>query len=200
MNVSAPWDQGDQGDTVTKAEQEKWSGWLDNNVALPDAFSDRATTGCECTGDNAALGKDYLRILGRNYGKWCAPWDDGYCSDLAGQPEAWYDYPGASGNQEQSMRVKMAGRHSCSSCLLEGNGAIVGKDCKWEGAQGQCEYGETKDNCESQCSSCDDYVGCPQGEFCNFDDGSSGFCEGCVADCYGSSLSVEGETDCSMNC
>ena len=140
MNVSAPWDQGDEGDTVTKAEQEKWSGWLVNNVALPDAFSDRAMTGCECTGDNAALGKDFLRTSGRNYGKWCAPWDDGYCSDLAGQPEAWYDYPGASGNQEQSMRVRMAGRHSCSSCLLEGNGAILGKkECDWEGSQGRCE-------------------------------------------------------------
>ena len=38
------------------------------------------------------------------------------------------------------MRVRMAGRHSCSSCLLEGNGAILGKkECDWEGSQGRCE-------------------------------------------------------------
>ena len=43
-------------------------------------------------------------------------------------------------------------------------------------------------------------VGCQQGEFCNFDDGSSGFCEGCVADCYDSGLPAEGEMDCSSNC
>ena len=73
---------------------------------------------------------------------------------------------------------------------------------------------ETKDNCESQCSSsgaggggdggsgsyCDDAVGCQQGEFCNFDDVSSGFCEGCVGDCSDHGLPEEGVADCEMNC
>jgi hypothetical protein len=36
--------------------------------------------GCECTGDNAALGAVELAKHGTNYGKWCAAWEDGKCT------------------------------------------------------------------------------------------------------------------------
>lgn len=36
--------------------------------------------GCECTGENAALGAAELAKHGADYGKWCAAWEDGMCT------------------------------------------------------------------------------------------------------------------------
>ena len=50
--------------------------------------------------------------------------------------------------------------------------------------------------------SCDDVYGCPCDEFCNFDDGTSGFCEGCHADCSDPmhGLTENGKADCQDHC
>jgi len=34
-------------------------------------------TGCECTGNNNALGYDEKLLHGQDYGRWCAAWEDG---------------------------------------------------------------------------------------------------------------------------
>ena len=37
--------------------------------------------GCECTGDNYALGADEKAKHGQDYGRWCAAWEDGLYTD-----------------------------------------------------------------------------------------------------------------------
>uniref|UniRef100_A0A7S1MZ60 Uncharacterized protein n=1 Tax=Hemiselmis andersenii TaxID=464988 RepID=A0A7S1MZ60_HEMAN len=39
--------------------------------------------GCECTGNNDALGAEEKAKHGTNYGKWCAAWEDGMCNSSA---------------------------------------------------------------------------------------------------------------------
>mmetsp|Transcript_89831 Transcript_89831/g.131510 ORF Transcript_89831/g.131510 Transcript_89831/m.131510 type:complete len:355 (-) Transcript_89831:107-1171(-) len=44
--------------------------------------------GCECTGNNSALGQNEIEIHGEDYGKWCAAWEDDVCTPSAtGGPE-----------------------------------------------------------------------------------------------------------------
>lgn len=39
--------------------------------------------GCECMGSNSGLGADEIAFHGKNYGKWCAAWEDGKCDENA---------------------------------------------------------------------------------------------------------------------
>merc|ERR1712216_986178 len=53
--------------------------------------------GCECTGDNSALGVVELAKHGPGYGKWCAAWEDSKCT------------PGATAEHK--------GAHSCNGTM-----------------------------------------------------------------------------------
>lgn len=59
------------------------SGWLADWAYYESADCPwRAKVeGCECIGDNSGLGEEELALRGEDYGKWCAAWDDGKCTD-----------------------------------------------------------------------------------------------------------------------
>ena len=53
-------------------------------MAAPSAGQDRTAAqmmpGCECSGNNAALGAVELAKRGASYGTYCAAWEDGVCN------------------------------------------------------------------------------------------------------------------------
>eukprot|EP00287_Rhodomonas_sp_CCMP768_P015628 CAMPEP_0196757772 /NCGR_PEP_ID=MMETSP1091-20130531/103838_1 /TAXON_ID=302021 /ORGANISM="Rhodomonas sp., Strain CCMP768" /LENGTH=684 /DNA_ID=CAMNT_0042106557 /DNA_START=104 /DNA_END=2156 /DNA_ORIENTATION=+ len=58
------------------------SGWLADFSQYKAAECPYKPTidGCECLGDNSALGEEILALHGEDYGKWCAAWEDGKCT------------------------------------------------------------------------------------------------------------------------
>ena len=64
-------------------------------------MSNPTLTGCECTGDNLALGTAEMTKHGADYGKWCSAWEDGQCDSTATRGPAHT----CKGNQASSCQA-----------------------------------------------------------------------------------------------